>query len=187
MYSRGVAEFKNPSIYNICNTLGCLDDGTNESSSKRLIFQIFFFSMISCKILCKNPFNLFFHFFYIITKIKIKSFECTKSIKSIKIDNTWNIRLLVNDSFVPSSKQPFVIYCRLGFQMGMGRQKQVRASGINAYPISGYMRQPSPSHQMCAPKNIKQLNHQQYGNTHQLWSFNLRKRFFCIRDSTLQI
>ena len=149
--------------------------------------KYFFFSMISCKILCKNPFNLFFHFFYIITKIKIKSFECTKSIKSIKIDNTWNIRLLVNDSFVPSSKQPFVIYCRLGFQMGMGRQKQVRASGINAYPISGYMRQPSPSHQMCAPKNIKQLNHQQYGNTHQLWSFNLRKRFFCIRDSTLQI
>ena len=74
-----------------------------------------------------------------------------------------------------------------GIQMSMGRQKQVRASGINAYPISGYMRQPSPSHQMCAPKNIKQLNHQQYGNTHRLWSFNLRKRFFCIRDSTLQI
>ena len=57
--------------------------------------------------------------------------------------------------------------------MGMGRQKQVRASGINAYPISGYIRQPSPSHQMCAPKNIKQLNHQQYGNTYWLWGFNL--------------
>ena len=25
-----------------------------------------------------------------------------------------------------------------GIQMSMGRQKQVRASGINAYPISGY-------------------------------------------------
>ena len=36
-----------------------------------------------------------------------------KSIKSIKRNNTWNIRLLVDDSFVPSSKQPSVIYCRL--------------------------------------------------------------------------
>ena len=45
--------------------------------------NIFFF-MISCKILCKNPFNLFFYFFYIITKIKIKSFECTKSTRNEK-------------------------------------------------------------------------------------------------------
>ena len=41
------------------NTLGRLDDGTNESSTKRLMFQILLFFMISCKILCKNPFNLF--------------------------------------------------------------------------------------------------------------------------------
>ena len=47
------------------------------------------------------------------TKIKIKNFECPKSIKSIKENNTWNIRLLVDDLFVPSSKQPSVIYCRL--------------------------------------------------------------------------
>ena len=66
------------------NTLGRLDDGTNESSTKRLMFQVLFFFMISCKILCKNPFNLFSYFFYKITKIKIKSFECPKSIKSIK-------------------------------------------------------------------------------------------------------
>ena len=39
-------------------------------------------------------------------------FECHKSIKNVK-KNTWNIRLLVDDSFVPSSKQPSVIYCRL--------------------------------------------------------------------------
>ena len=36
-----------------------------------------------------------------------------KSIKSIKRNNTWNIRLLVDDSFVPSSKQPSVLYCKL--------------------------------------------------------------------------
>ena len=35
--------------------------------------------------------------------------ECPK----YKKNNTWNIRLLVDDSFVPSSKQPSVIYCRL--------------------------------------------------------------------------
>ena len=80
------------------NTLGRLDmdDGT---------------FMISCKSLCKNAFNLFSYFFYKITKIKIKSFECPKSKKYKK--NTWNIRFLVDDSFVPSSKQPSVIYCRL--------------------------------------------------------------------------
>ena len=40
-------------------TLGCLDDGTNKSLTKCLMFQVLFFFMISCKILCKNPFNLF--------------------------------------------------------------------------------------------------------------------------------
>ena len=44
-------------------TLGRLDDGTNESLTKRLMFQVSFFFMISCKILCKNPFNLFSYFF----------------------------------------------------------------------------------------------------------------------------
>ena len=57
-------------------------------------------------------FQFIFIFFYKFTKIRIKSFECPKSIKSIK-KNTWNIRLLVDDSFVPLSKQPSVIYCRL--------------------------------------------------------------------------
>ena len=62
------------------NVLGCLDDATNESSTKRLIFQLLFLFMISCKILCKNPFNLFsYFFFYKITKIKLKCFECPKS------------------------------------------------------------------------------------------------------------
>ena len=61
----------------------------------------------------QKSFQFIFLFFYKITKIKIKSFECPKSIKSIEKNNTWNIWLLVDDSFVPSSKQPSVIYCRL--------------------------------------------------------------------------
>ena len=64
--------------------LGCLDDGTNESSTKRLMFQVLYFFMISCRILCKNTFNLFVYFFKKNTKIKVKSFECPKSIKSLK-------------------------------------------------------------------------------------------------------
>ena len=44
------------------NTLSRLDDGTNKSFTKRLMFQVIFFFMISCKILCKNPLNLFSYF-----------------------------------------------------------------------------------------------------------------------------
>ena len=64
----------------------------------------YFFSWFLAKFFAKKSFHFIFSFFYEITKIKIKSFKCPKSIKSIK-KNTWNIRLLVDDSFVPSSKQ----------------------------------------------------------------------------------
>ena len=50
------------------NTLDRLEDGTNESSTKRLMFQVIFFFMISCRILCKNTFNLFVYFFKKIQK-----------------------------------------------------------------------------------------------------------------------
>ena len=66
------------------NTLGRLDNGTNESSTKHLMFQVLFFFMISCKIICKNPFNLFSHFFIKLQKIRIKGFQCPKYIKSVK-------------------------------------------------------------------------------------------------------
>ena len=100
--------------------LGCLDDGTNELSTKRLIIQVLFFFLQNS---LQNSFKKPFHE---ITKIRIKSFGCPKSwrsvpietsmpkpIKSIKENKTWNIRPLVDDSFVSSSKQPSVIYCRL--------------------------------------------------------------------------
>ena len=95
------------------NMLGRWVDGIIVSLTKCLIFQVLFFFMISCKILCKNPFNLFSYLFYKITKIEIKSFECLKVYKKYKKNNTWNIRLLVDDSFVPSYKQPSVIDWRI--------------------------------------------------------------------------
>ena len=76
--------------------------------------SIGFFFKISCKILCKNPFNLFFYNF---TKITIMSFECHKSepathcfiFQSIKIilgpSDAWSMR--------QSTQQPCVLYWRL--------------------------------------------------------------------------
>ena len=97
------------------NTLGCLEDGTNESlTMSRLesdVTSIILFFMISCKILCKNPFNLFSYFFYKIKKIEINCFEFPiKSIRKIILgtSDSW-----FDDLFVPSFKQPSVIYCRL--------------------------------------------------------------------------
>ena len=53
------------------------------------MFQVLFFFIISCKILCKNNFNLFvfyYFFFYKFTKIEIKSLKCPKSIRNYEIN-----------------------------------------------------------------------------------------------------
>ena len=93
---------RNPTIFIII----CWIVGTNDSSTKRLMFQVLFFFIISCKILGKNCFNFFYNF----TKIKIKSFECAKSIRNYEKNNAWNIRRLVDESFVPSTQRPSVLY-----------------------------------------------------------------------------
>ena len=70
-------------------------DGTNDSSTKRLTFQAFFF-IISYRLRAlKTPYC---HF-------------CKSSI--YEKNNTWNIRRLVDNSFVPSAQQTSVLYCRL--------------------------------------------------------------------------
>ena len=45
--------------------------------------------------------------------MKIKSFECPKSIRNYEKNNAWNIRRLVHDLFNPLSKRPSVLYCKL--------------------------------------------------------------------------
>ena len=89
--------------------LVCWFAGTNDSSTKRLMFQVLFFFTISCKILCKNCFNLFFYRF---TKM-IKSFVCPKSIRHYKRNNAWNIGRLVDESIVPADQRTSILYCRL--------------------------------------------------------------------------
>ena len=47
-------------------------------------------------------------------KMIIKSFECPKYIRNYeKRICTWNVRHLVDESFVPSTQQTSVLYCRL--------------------------------------------------------------------------
>ena len=45
--------------------------------------------------------------------MKIKSFECPKSIRNYKKNNACNIRRLFKDSFVPSSQRTSILCCRL--------------------------------------------------------------------------
>ena len=67
------------------NTLVRWADGTNDSLTKRLMFQVlFFFHKILQNSLQKlfQFIYLFLYFFYKITKMKIKNFECPKSIRN---------------------------------------------------------------------------------------------------------
>ena len=67
--------------------------------------SIILFFIISCKILCKKCFNLFIIFFRKFRKIKLKSFECPKSIRNYEKNNAWNIRRLDDESFVTANQQ----------------------------------------------------------------------------------
>ena len=117
MLSVGVSEccnFYGPFLKSVnlqCSTLGCLNDGTNKYALSDVLSIIHFHDFLQNSL--QNSFQFIFLFFYNITKMKIKSFQCPKSIKNIKKNNTWNITLLVDDLFVPSFKQPSVIYYRL--------------------------------------------------------------------------
>ena len=95
-----------------------------KSYIKWLLHFFFFFKsfkklkkLVLCpQIFCFGFFHLLlsaFIFFYRITKMKIKSFECPKSIKNYEKKNTLNVRCLVDQSFVPSAQRTSILYCRL--------------------------------------------------------------------------
>ena len=93
--------------------LGCLDDGTNESLTKSLMFQVLFFytfyRLRALKI-------LYFYFCNLIKKSenKLQGFLQRILQEILKKNNsTWNIRCLVDNAFVPFSKQPSILYCKL--------------------------------------------------------------------------
>ena len=77
--------------------------------------KYYLFFIKSCKILCQNPFNFFFKFFYKITKMKTKSFDCPKSIRNfekkiVRTSDTWLTSLL---SHRPSKPAYYIVDCRI--------------------------------------------------------------------------
>ena len=112
----------NPSIYNILRweawTMGKKNRWPRVWCSKYYFF-ILFYRLRALK-------TLYFYFCNVIKKWKVnwKDFCKEFSKKSWKWNNKWNIRCLVDDSFVLSSKQPRVLYCRLtDFEWELLRKK----------------------------------------------------------------
>ena len=65
-------------------------DGTITSSTKCLMFQVLSFFNNFLQTSLQKSFQFFFYNF---KKIKIKSFECPKSIRNYKKNDAWNITL----------------------------------------------------------------------------------------------
>ena len=95
---------KNPTIYNIIQWFtGSLGQMTHRPSV--WCSKYYFFSQFLAKFFAKIVSIYFSIFFYKFTKIKIKSFECPKSIRNYEKNNAWNIRRLVDESFVPATQR----------------------------------------------------------------------------------
>ena len=105
---------KNPTIFNIRRWVG---------GTKRLMFQVLFFFIISCKVFAKIR-SIYFLIFSNFTKIKIKSFECPSQqptvLFSIYQNNTWTITRLVDETIDPVTQciiclQFIVVYSCFSF------------------------------------------------------------------------
>ena len=66
------------SVHLQCNTLVHWNAGTKDSSTKRLMFQVLFF----LHNFLQNSFKKMFQFIFLFFLMKIKSFECPKSINN---------------------------------------------------------------------------------------------------------
>ena len=94
------------------NTLVRWAAGTNDSLTKRLVFRELFFFFIKCgKIL--STLSIFFFLFYKITSMKIKSFECPKSIRNCEKKILGASEAWSTSRLVPSAQQTRVIDRRL--------------------------------------------------------------------------
>ena len=95
-------KYINLTIFNIIHWVA----GTIVSLTKRLMYYSFHNFL-------QNSLQKLFNFFYFLFFNIKKSFECPKSIRNYEKKNTWNIRRLVNESFVPLAQPTSVLYCRL--------------------------------------------------------------------------
>ena len=103
--------------------------GTNDSSTKRLMFQVLFFFRNFLQNSLQKLFQFIFLFFYNFTKTlyfhfckfikkKFKGFLQRTLQDFINKNNTWNIRRLVDESFVPSTHDQGIIMKIVGFLRG---------------------------------------------------------------------
>ena len=90
-----------------CNTLVCWAHVTNDSSTKRLMFQALFF-IISHRL---RAFKTLYSYFEATLVRPGENYR--RVLRNHKKNNAWNIRRLVNESFVPPSQQTSILYCRL--------------------------------------------------------------------------
>ena len=91
----------NATIFNIIRWVGC----TKDSLTKRLMFQVLFFFTISCKNSLQTSFQFIFLSFNNFTKMKIKSFKYSKSMRNYEKNYALNIRSLVDELFVTSTQR----------------------------------------------------------------------------------
>ena len=105
---KSVRNIRNSSIYNIIRWFAGSFVPANHRPSV-WCSKYYFLFIISCKILCKNRSKLFYYFLI----IKIKSFECPKSIRNYEKKNAWNIRRLVGGSLGQTNQRTSVIYYKL--------------------------------------------------------------------------
>ena len=87
-------------------------DGTNDLSTKRLIFQVLLFFHKILQNSLQKPFDFFFNK---ITKMKIKSFECPKSIRNYEkkilgMSDAWSTSRLSHRSSEPAY---YIVDCRI--------------------------------------------------------------------------
>ena len=124
MYSYGKVHAKETTI---CNYDGLfLSASTSQIRQSTIWYAVFWLineasDVPSIIIVFQNSFQnslqkliqFFFYFFHRFTKIKIESFECPKSIRNYEQNNVWNIRRMVDNSFIPANQRTSVSYCRL--------------------------------------------------------------------------
>ena len=98
----------NPTIFNIIRWVG---GSLGRWSHRPSVWCSKYYNFLQNSLQKLFQFN--FHFSYKFTKIKIKSFECPKSMRNYKKKNAWNIRRLVEESFIPVNQWTSILYCRL--------------------------------------------------------------------------
>ena len=120
-----VMEFWNPTIFNIIRWVAHL---------MRLMVKVLFGRIENETVCCWLGHSKLFLFIFVKLwrnkKINWKDFSKEFFKKSYKND-TWSIKCLVDDSFVPLSKQTCVIYCRLTDLWGGRGQKTRKISATS--------------------------------------------------------